>query len=112
MAQVRSAAPTGNLAPFVTVLAVIGAVAAAWFRLPALVVLAAGLTFAAWMSVPPAPPARGAGAPVDERSVTRHRIWADLRWSLLVPSSGWLFNDPADWKRSQQQLTARGASSW
>ncbi|MCK9917272.1 FtsK/SpoIIIE domain-containing protein [Microbacterium ginsengisoli] len=112
MAQVRSAAPTGNLAPFVTVIAVVGAVAAAWFRLPALVVLAAGLTFAAWMSVPPAPPVRGAGAPVDERAVTRHRIWADLRWSLLVPSSGWLFNDPADWKRSQQQLTARGASSW
>lgn len=111
MAAQNSVAPTPNLAPFVTVVAVVAAVVATWFRVPGFLVLAVGVAVASGMSS--APPLTGkkdaagyptVGNPGEGVSLRKHQAWKYVSWRVLVPNRDWLLNDPAALRSRLQKV--------
>lgn len=103
MVQTRrpQAPPRTNLAPLGVVIAVVGAVAVSFLRLPGFVLLWLGMWMAALLAAEPSlltgkKDAAGkstAGNVDEEQKQNRFQMWKALRWRLIVPNADWLPND-------------------
>lgn len=81
-----------NFAPLIAGASVLGGVVATFFQLPGALIIALGLTVAAFFYN--APPTLNPKEPAPTEVQLDQRRWADLRWRVLLPSGDWVLNQP------------------